>query len=62
MCKAVSHSGKYDMFVAIVGTINVLQSITRTQHMTCTFMLMTQTGYRKGATLYLFSVSTLTTH
>jgi hypothetical protein len=46
------------MFVAIVGTINVLQSITRTYHMTCTFILMTQAGYRKGAILYLFSVST----
>jgi len=30
MCKVVSHFDKYGMFVAIAGTINVLQSITRT--------------------------------
>jgi hypothetical protein len=61
MCKAVSHYVKYGMFVATVGTIDVLQRITRMYHMTCTFTLMTQAGYRKGATLYFFSVSTLTT-
>ena len=30
MCKVVSHSGKNGMFVVIVGTIHVLQSIMRT--------------------------------